>query len=302
MKVAELQIDITTYCNSHCGGCIRNIDGGEACVELVHLPLDIFKKINFSDIKTVYFNGAYGDFTMHPDAIDLIDSIPRHVAIDLNTNGGARNIEWWKQLSKKLSEFDVSRVNFAIDGVLTNHLYRRGVDIEKVLDHAKAFIQSGGRARWKYVMFEHNQHETQIASQLARDNGFEAFEVFESYSEEIYQKKYKTFSQSVAKRIPIDKCYNWVSKRFEWPEEYNDNHRCRWRKHRAIQIDAWGNIWQCCYMPSIATHPEMFKELKLFKLKNNLYSYEYDDILQSSFFEELFDEPLDLCKNCKEWT
>ena len=188
MRVTELQVDITTYCNSHCGGCVRNISGGETCVELVHLPLDIFKKINFTHVKTLYFNGAYGDFTMHPYAIYLIDAIPRHVVVYMTTNGGARNDEWWKQLAKKLNEFDQSRVNFAIDGLSTNHLYRRGVDIEKVLDHAKAYIQSGGRARWKYIMFEHNQHETHAASELAREIGFEAFEVFESYNEEIYQK------------------------------------------------------------------------------------------------------------------
>jgi len=300
MKVAELQVDITTYCNSHCGGCIRNIDGGEVCVELVHLPLDTFKKINFSDIKTIYFNGAYGDFTMHPNAIELIDSIPRHVVVDFSTNGGARNIEWWKQLAKKLNEF-TARVSFAIDGISTNHLYRRGVDIEKVLDHAKAFIQSGGRARWKYIMFEHNKHEIEIASQLARDLGFESFQVFESYKDEIYQKQYKNFSESIVKRIAIDELYNWKIKRLEFPEEYDDNHRCQWRKRRQAQIDAWGNVWQCCYMPSISTHPEMFQELELFALNNNLNSYEYDDILQNSFFEELFDEPLELCKNCKEW-
>ena len=39
MEVAEIQVDITSYCNSHCGGCIRNDHGGEAVVELTHLPL-----------------------------------------------------------------------------------------------------------------------------------------------------------------------------------------------------------------------------------------------------------------------
>ena len=302
MKVSELQVDITTYCNSHCGGCVRNIDGGETCVELVHLPLDIFKKINFNDIEVVYFNGAYGDFTMHPDAIDLINIIPRHIMIVLNTNGGARNTTWWKQLAEKLKEFKQSRVTFAIDGVSTNHLYRRGVDIESVLDHAKTFIENGGRARWRYIMFEHNEYEIKHASELAEFLGFEEFKVAESYKDEIYQKKYKNFSQSIAKRIPIDKSYNWRIKKLDWPEEYDDGYRCSWRSRRQAQIDAWGNIWQCCYMPSIATHPHMFKELNLFALENNLNSYEYDEILKSSFFKELFDEPLELCKNCKEWT
>jgi MoaA/NifB/PqqE/SkfB family radical SAM enzyme len=302
MKVAQLQADITTYCNSHCGGCIRNIDGGETCVDLVHLPLNIFRKINFSDIEVVYFNGAYGDFTMHPDGIQFIDSIPEHVVIDISTNGGTRNKGWWQLLAKTLSKF-TARVSFAIDGLSTNHLYRRGVDTEKVLDNAEAFIQAGGRARWKYIMFEHNKHEIETASQLARDIGFESFVMVESYNEEIYQKKYKNFSESVAKRIPLDESYNWRSRSLEYPEDYEDNHPCRWRNKRRAQLDAWGNIWQCCYMPSIATQKDtkMFEELSMLKLENNLHSDEYDNILQSSFFAELFDEPLEACKKCEEY-
>ena len=153
MLVEELQIDITTYCNSHCGGCIRNNDGGEACVELVHLSPKIFQKINFDDVKVVYFNGAYGDFTMHPYALDIIDSIPNHVTFDASTNGGARDKAWWSDLSKILKKFKSSRVTFAIDGIHTNHVYRRGVNINRVLENAQSFIRSGGNARWKYIVF-----------------------------------------------------------------------------------------------------------------------------------------------------
>ena len=120
MLAEKIQVDITTYCNSHCGGCIRNKDGGEATVELVHLPLEVFKKIDFENIQLVYFNGAYGDFTMHPDVLDIIDSIPKHVNVDASTNGGVRNITWWKRYANILKKFPKSRTTFAIDGLLTN--------------------------------------------------------------------------------------------------------------------------------------------------------------------------------------
>lgn len=301
MLAEELQIDITTYCNSHCGGCIRNNNGGEACVELVHLSPEIFQKINFDEVKVVYFNGAYGDFTMHPDALSIIDSIPNHVTFDASTNGGARDKTWWSDLAKVLKKFKSSRVTFAIDGIHTNHVYRRGVNISRVLENAQSFIRSGGNARWKYIVFEHNAFELEEASVRAREMGFTKFEVAESYSPEIYQKQYKDFKEYTVKRTTADRGYEWCVKDFWYPQEPNDDARCKWRKRRAVQIDAWGNVWQCCYMPSIATHPEMYKELTLFELDNNLHKYGYDEILQGSFFSELFDEPIDLCKNCKDY-
>ena len=44
LQPRQLHVDITTYCNSHCGGCVRNKDGGETAVELTHLPIKIFQK------------------------------------------------------------------------------------------------------------------------------------------------------------------------------------------------------------------------------------------------------------------
>jgi len=301
MLPEKIQIDITTYCNSHCGGCIRNNDGGEACVDLVHLPFEIFKKIDFKNVQVIYFNGAYGDFSMHPNILKIIDSIPKYVNVDASTNGGARNTDWWKQLAIVLKKFRKSRVTFAIDGISTNHLYRRGVDTEKVLEHAQVFIDAGGDARWKCVAFEHNQFELKRASDLARKMGFHRFQVVESYAQEIYQKQYKAFPEHVAKKVKINDNYTWSSKHLELFNPANDKHRCAWRNERAIQIDAWGNIWQCCYMPAIRTVPDVYKELQLFELKNNLHKYSYHEILNSDVFVELFDEPLELCKNCKEY-
>lgn len=304
MRILHLQVDVTNYCNSHCGGCIRNIEGGSVCVELVHLPVSVFKKIDFTDIQSIHFNGAYGDMSMHPEMISIVDSIPRNVVFDASTNGGARTSDWWKQLANKTNEFDKSQVSFAIDGLETNHYYRRGVSIDSVLSNAEAFLSAGGQAKWKYIAFEHNEHEIEKASVLAKEMGFSEFCVLESYKPEIFQMKYKTFPEFIVKHISPPTEFNW--KKDEDGIHYditelNLGYRCLWRNRASGQLDAWGNIWQCCYMPSIATHPEIYKELNLFQLNNNLHKYDYNEILNSDFFTELFDEPLELCKSCKEY-
>ena len=124
MLVEYLQVDITTYCNSHCGGCIRNKNGGEPVVDLTHLSVETFKKIDFNNIKYVYFNGSYGDFTSHPNFFEILDCIPKNVKVDGSTNGSARTPDWWKQLAIKLKKFSWGRITFAVDGLETNEIYR----------------------------------------------------------------------------------------------------------------------------------------------------------------------------------
>jgi MoaA/NifB/PqqE/SkfB family radical SAM enzyme len=67
-------------------------------------------------------------------------------------------------------------VIFSVDGLRdTNHLYRQGVVWDNVERSMKAFIAAGGRARWDFLIFEHNQHQVEDAEELAQTMGFEKF-------------------------------------------------------------------------------------------------------------------------------
>jgi len=313
LQPRQLHVDVTTYCNSHCGGCVRNKDGGETAVELTHLPVKIFQKINFEKIKTVTFNGAYGDFTSHPDVFGLINLIPRRCTVIISTNGSARSVSWWKDLAILLSEFRHGRVRFAVDGVETNELYRRGCNIDSILKNMKSFIDNGGQASWTYIVFKHNEHEIKKAHKLSKEMGCVEFELQKSYMENIYHKKYKKWKEHIATRGDIESFrkyeYNTIDLKHDnrnYPlrekgVEVTVDSKCQWRKWAKVQLDAWGNLWQCCYMPAIATEHTLYAELNLFNLDNNLHKYEYDDIIKGDFFTELFDEPLEICKNCKEY-
>ena len=57
----------------------------------------------------------------------------------------------------------------------TNHLYRQGVNWANVERSMDAFIGAGGRARWDFLIFEHNQHQVDEAETLAKRKGFEKF-------------------------------------------------------------------------------------------------------------------------------
>ena len=132
--------------------------------------------------------------------------------------------------------------------------------------------------------------------------GFAAFELQESYVEEIWHKKYKNFDSHTAIRAVLPREHEWKIVRPNWPGDLNDGHPCSWRNQRKIQLDSWGNLWQCCYMPGIKTNPYFYRELMLFNLDINLNEHSFDDIINGELMSQLFDEPLELCKTCKEWT
>jgi hypothetical protein len=67
-------------------------------------------------------------------------------------------------------------VTFSIDGLEdTNHLYRRNVNWNLLIENVKSFIDAGGTAVWDYLIFKHNEHQIDQAKQYSIDLGFKEF-------------------------------------------------------------------------------------------------------------------------------
>jgi MoaA/NifB/PqqE/SkfB family radical SAM enzyme len=92
----------------------------------------------------------------------------------MNTNAGAKSAEWWQELASVFGR--MGAVIFSVDGLRdTNHLYRQGVVWDNVERNMRAFIDAGGRARWDFLIFEHNQHQVDEAEALATAWGCDRF-------------------------------------------------------------------------------------------------------------------------------
>ena len=88
------------------------------------------------------------------------------------------------ELAECLKDFPFpTHVVFSIDGLEdTNHLYRRNVQWHKVMENAKSFIDAGGLARWRMIVFEHNAHQLKDAEQLSKAMGFGKFDINGGYT------------------------------------------------------------------------------------------------------------------------
>ena len=180
----RLQIELTSNCNSTCQGCSRFVSKSDIVNPNIkignkgNMTEDIWKSI-FDDqritdkLNVLSLTGAYGDFMLHPKALEFIDyALKKSKNIKnffIETNGGLYNTSWWKKLAK----YDV-KVRFAFDGIddETHQRYRRGVNFNKVLENAKAFKEAGGHTTWAMIEFQHNIHQIEQAKKIASELGF----------------------------------------------------------------------------------------------------------------------------------
>jgi MoaA/NifB/PqqE/SkfB family radical SAM enzyme len=149
-------------------------------IELRHWDLDkILPNLQVEKmprLKRVHIEGDNGDAMMHPRIIEILDffaAAPTRPVITMLTNGGMRQPRWWKKLGERFK--DILQIQFSIDGLHdTNPLYRVDINHSRVLENVKAFIQGGGEATTRCIVFKHNQHQLAQIEHQARDVGFSA--------------------------------------------------------------------------------------------------------------------------------
>ena len=179
-NIRDVHLEISTFCNAECPLCPRNFRGypyNDGYPEL-NFTLDHAHKIFdiefIKQLKRIRINGNYGDIVMNPQAVEIVRYFRTHnktLAIDISTNGSARNNTFWQDLAA----LD-AHVLFCLDGLEdTHHLYRQNTSWLTIIKNAKTFIVAGGRATWKFVKFDHNVHQLDACRQMSKDLGFSGF-------------------------------------------------------------------------------------------------------------------------------
>jgi len=187
-EITTVHLEVTERCNASCPQCARNINGGEVNPQLhdAELSLDdvktILKPEFIKQLKRLYMCGNYGDPISARDTLEIFEYVRSHndkMQLSFHTNSSAKTPEWWSRLPAAMGKNHY--VVFSVDGLEdTNHLYRQGTVWKKITENAQAFIQAGGRARWDYIVFGHNEHQVEEARALAESMGFEKFNIKKS--------------------------------------------------------------------------------------------------------------------------
>lgn len=241
-EVKVLHIEPTDACNAACPQCLRETDKTFNKDDLHHLTVDQIKQLisedTISNLNKVYMCGDYGDPAAGRHTLDIFRyfrSINPSVVLGMNTNGGLRSVEWWRELAEIMHQptaHPQEYVVWSIDGLEdTNHIYRVNVNWNKVIENAKAFIAAGGLAHWEMLVFEHNQHQVDMVQNLARDMGF------------------KWFRAKVSKRfIPYPVEFLNPPSGWQDPVVTQGSIDCQAIKESTVYISARGILYPCCWL------------------------------------------------------
>jgi MoaA/NifB/PqqE/SkfB family radical SAM enzyme len=252
--------------------CDRNQNGGAVNphIDLSELTLEdakrIFEPEFIAQLKTMYMCGNLGDPIVARDTLEIFRYFREHnkdIWLSMNTNAGARDEAWWTELAQVFGK--MGTVIFSVDGLRdTNHIYRQGVVWDNVERAMKSFIAAGGRARWDFLIFEHNQHQVEQAEELSKLMGFEKFQAkktgrfvtAKTEKKESHQAVDKKGNKTAELKKPDEKYLNKaLSKQDALLEKYGSMDayydvvpiKCKVKDEGNLFITAEGLALPCCW-------------------------------------------------------
>lgn len=233
-----IHFEPTSRCNAACPMCARNVNGKGCVVSLLDLNFEDFKKNlhnHLPSLKKIFFCGSVGDPCADKNLLEKIayaKKINKDIIIGINTNGSIRNPAWWTKCANLLTGV-YDYVVFSIDGLEdTNHIYRVGVQFEKVIQNAKAYIDAGASAHWDMLVFDHNKHQVEQCKQLADKMGFTWFR----------SKETDRWDEYNFNHIKPVKTHNYID------YDMITSIQCERNEEDSTYIDYKGQEFPCCHI------------------------------------------------------
>ena len=281
-NVKEIHVEPTSVCNAECPMCARNINGTgiNPYIKLKSLPLAWFeqniKPEHISQLDKVFFCGNVGDPASAPELLDIIAYFKKHkpgLVIGLNTNGGLKTKDWWSRLGHLL-DGELDYCVFSIDGLQdTNHLYRRNVKWDKLMENVEYYISTGASAHWDMLVFDHNKHQVDQVRSLAKKMQFNWFRSKET-------DRWDTYTADLGVSPASD--YT--------PPSYGKDILCEKDRDNSVFVDYTGKFWPCCHMA------EAYLNKIGIELHQDIRSYQNDELFKEYKTRLDSDNPFYICR------
>lgn len=233
------------------------------------------------------FCGNFGDPAIAKDCIaihEYIDSINPKATFIIHTNGGLRTAKFWTQLGEIYSRNPSRLIIFHFDGLKdTNHIYRADVDWDIAVRNARAAIATGAKCVWGFIPFMHNEHQLEECEQMANDMGFFKFAVKVSARFHHVLKPFRFYDMKTKKYKEL---YPPTSDEFDVSMLMSDAAlpTCVADTRKELYVDAWGNVFPCCWFGAMYTRKDKFREEYERSSLPNLNDRPIEDILRDPMF------------------
>lgn len=305
LQTQFIHVELSSKCNAGCPMCSRHVTGTNKPLDTLYTASISHKQwVKFMDDLDGYmlpelefqFCGCLGDPCMTPDFFEIChETYNRGYMFQTTTNGSIGAASKWAELGKICYD-KKNQVIFALDGLEdTNHLYRVGISWDKIMKNAKAFIDAGGYATWKMIIFDHNKHQVEEARELAREMGFKEF--YTHYSSRNHARgkdskvEIKVETKKKQELIPLIDTVDEASKLYEDHVEKNTDTTitCDAKKQNRFFIDADFKFWPCMYIGTgRATVKDFYERISPKDREwNSLDLYDIDQIMEHDFMRGL---------------
>lgn len=218
-------LELTRRCILSCPACVRTTDFDLISDPKVILDKDLIKQFfKNREIEHMLFCGNLGDPIYHPDFHEISENffdVKKSLCV---TTNGVQRLDFWERVLTTWPETGLIRLS--IDGLAdTNHLYRVNSKWDRIqeLFDLIAVTKRKCKVEWKFIVFDHNQHQIEEAAALSKSLGFNSFNIQKSYTENSAIRKSKKFED-----VLVPYCHS------------GDMH----------YIDAEGGYRPCCWWPN----------------------------------------------------
>lgn len=268
----SLNVELSTYCNARCPQCSRtdqnDVNKKKHWVPLTSVTLEQFQNWipNPDKIANFHFAGKFGDPGMCKDLYEIVKYILDHstdTRVFVNTNGSLRDEEFWFNLGSLGSRLTII---YDVDGIdqEMHGFYRRGTDLQKILNHIEVTCQTPANVRVFSVMFKHNEDYLEQIQDMCRDLGVVDFDSVESnnfkdgstYDFIDENGTRQTLEQITRKdrEQGFDRTNRII--RDHRHEMYNDI-ECAASKEMNLEVSAGGMVMPCCHLSALENHTFM---------------------------------------------
>jgi MoaA/NifB/PqqE/SkfB family radical SAM enzyme len=285
-NIKALNIEMSSKCVGRCPFCSRRQKVRPYGLhDITFEDFKLLPETLLQGLQRISFAGNFGDFCSNHEFVDIVRYAREKnsgLLMDGDTNGSMQDEAWWKQLGGLFN--NGSLLIFALDGLEDTHaIHRRGTIFSKIIKNIKAFASAGGAAYWKFIVFEHNEHQIKEAEALAEDIGCAGFLAVSSRDYNETCRKPKTIEVQIKREIYHE---NW-----ETLSEKDRYARCKPFDSASIYIAADGTVHPCCFAHCmyITEHNDWFRYIvpliDKYRAEINFKTRPLQEILRHPYFE-----------------
>ena len=319
--IKKVEFGITSLCNAGCPLCQRHYPGTSRVRQTLELGSTTYNKFiqvsrqfgkKIFEIEAI-FCGSWGDPIAAPDIYKILKyATKKYKKVHLDTNGSIRDERFWKKVAK----LNNLLITFSIDGMEdTNQYYRINTDWNTIMRNATTYINAGGRAEWKFIKFEHNEHQVDEAKRLAMYLGFERFQTVNShrFKDDVLHIEPEAYSKAINKvgkngfTLRPTKDLN-TKKQWKNVTDTKQVVSCKTLNEGYLYVDHNFKLWPCCFFSSGEGTPHFREYGSIIQMAygsdfNSLHKHKLETILNHRYFREYLpnswtDDNLVSCKQC----